>query len=293
MKLLSKIILSALFLCLTQTSCAETVSKKEADKKQTAKQEVKQQEKETKILFETSEGNIIVKLYNETPQHRDNFVKLVKEGFYNNVLFHRVIPNFMIQTGDPDSKTAVPGQNLGTGGPGYTIPAEFIYPKYFHKKGALAAARTSDQINPEKASSGSQFYIVTGNILADIQLDQMESGKRGQKDQALFQQKAMANMELIRKLQAENDQAGLEQLENSIIAEIEKETANEPAFKFTEEQRNAYKTIGGAPFLDNEYTVFGEVVEGLDVVDKISATQTGSQDRPVNDIKIIRATIVK
>ena len=177
------------------------------------------------FLIKTSHGNIKVKLYNDTPQHRDNFLKLVKEGFYNGSIFHRVINSFMIQGG---------GAQNGTKDVGYTIPAE-ILAKYYHKKGALAAARMPDQINPKKESSGSQFYIVQGRVYSDADLTAIEQrmGKT-----------------------------------------------------FSAEQRKAYTTIGGTPQLDGDYTVFGEVTEGLDVIEKIAAVKTGAGDKPVEDIKM-------
>ncbi len=184
-------------------------------------------------LITTDYGNIKIRLYDETPKHRDNFVKLVKEGFYNGTLFHRVIQGFMIQGGDPNSKNAPSGQPLGMGDVGYTIPAEFN-PSLIHKKGAICAARTE---NPAKASSGCQFYIVQGKTYTDAELDQMEM------------------------------RAGI---------------------KYTPAQRQIYKTLGGTPFLDMNYTVFGEVVEGLEIVDKIAAVATNRQigDRPVKDVKM-------
>jgi peptidyl-prolyl cis-trans isomerase B (cyclophilin B) len=195
----------------------------------------------TQVEIQTTKGNMIVMLYDETPLHRDNFVKLAETGFYNDLLFHRVIKEFMIQCGDPESKAAPAGKMLGSGGPGYTIPAE-IKPQLIHKKGALAAARTGDQFNPEKASSGSQFYIVQGQIYDENTL-------------------------------------------NTITTQMRK--------ILSKEQRDIYTTIGGTPFLDNEYTVFGEVIKGLDVIDKIAAVKTMPGDRPVDDVKIIKMTVIK
>ncbi|MBQ7734889.1 MAG: peptidylprolyl isomerase [Bacteroidales bacterium] len=194
----------------------------------------------TKVLIKTSEGDITIALYDNTPKHKENFLKLVNDGFYNGVLFHRIIQGFMIQTGDPESKGAPAGKMLGNGGPGYTIPAEFK-PENYHKRGAVAAARQGDQVNPTKASSGSQFYIVDGkpfnsNLMAQISYQYGKS--------------------------------------------------------FTEEQRKVYETIGGAPFLDGDYTVFGEVVEGMDVVDKIAAKPKDRYDRPTTDVKIISTEIL-
>ncbi len=181
-----------------------------------------------------------IKLYDDTPEHRDNFIKLVEDGFYEGLLFHRVIEGFMIQTGDPMSKDAVPGEPLGSGGPGYTIPAEFI-PGHFHQKGALAAARQGDQVNPERRSSGSQFYIVQGRTWSDAELDQMDANR----------EKAL-----------------------------------------TEEQREVYKTTGGVPHLDEAYTVFGQVVDGMEVIDRIAAVDTDDRDRPREDVRIIEVKIL-
>jgi peptidyl-prolyl cis-trans isomerase B (cyclophilin B) len=189
-------------------------------------------ESEQYVLIETEYGNMKAKLFNETPQHRDNFVKLVSEGFYNDLLFHRVINGFMIQGGDPNSKNAAPEAPLGAGGPGYQIPAEI---GKYHFKGALAAARQGDNVNPEKKSSGSQFYVVQGSVQSDANID---------------------NIAKMRSL------------------------------TYSDEDRKRYTTDGGTPQLDGEYTVFGQVVEGLDVIDKIAAVQTGRGDRPVQDIKM-------
>ena len=197
----------------------------------------KQKKTEDKVYYvkiETSYGDMVVKLYNETPLHRDNFIKLVKEGTYNDLLFHRVINQFMIQGGDPNSRTAKPGQMLGDGELGYTIPAEFV-PTLFHKKGALAAARQGDEVNPTKASSSCQFYIVQGTTWDANRLKMVEQ-RMGK--------------------------------------------------SFTAEQAEVYATVGGTPFLDGDYTVFGEVVEGMEVIDKIAAVPCGPMDRPIEDVKM-------
>jgi len=186
------------------------------------------------IRIDTKFGSMLVQLYDDTPLHRDNFSKLVEEGYFEDLLFHRVIGGFMIQGGDPDSRTASPGSPLGSGGPGYTIPAEFNK-NFIHKKGALAAARTGDSVNPEKKSSGSQFYIVQGNIQSESTLSRIE------------------------------DQKGI---------------------KYSDVQRKIYFENGGTPFLDMEYTVFGEVIDGLEVIDKIAAVQTAQGDRPIEDVKM-------
>lgn len=184
------------------------------------------------VLVQTEFGDMKIRLFNSTPKHRDNFIKLVEEGYYDGTLFHRVIQNFMIQGGDPDSRNAAPGQPLGTGGPGYSIDAEI---GAIHTKGALAAARQDDSVNPEKKSSGSQFYIVQGLVQSDAQLDALERQK---------------------------------------------------GIKYSPEQRDLYKTIGGTPRLDMDYTVFGEVIEGMDVIDKIASQPSGLMNRPVDDIEM-------
>lgn len=247
----------------------------------------------TKVKIETTKGDIIVKLYDETPNQRDNFIKLVKEGTYEGTLFHRVIKDFMIQAGDPDSKGAPKGQMLGSGDVGYTVPAEFVYPQLFHKKGALAAARQGDNVNPEKASSGCQFYIVTGRVFNDSTLQAMEEQKTQNKFTSVFNSLAQKHMKEIYQLRRNNDQEGLMNLQDSIFGETQKLLADEPAFKFTEEQRQAYTTVGGTPHLDGEYTVFGEVIEGMDVVDEIQQVATNASDRPDEDIVIKKVSIVE
>lgn len=239
-----------------------------------------------RVQIETSLGTIVVELYNETPLHRDNMLKLVSENYYDGVLFHRVIKQFMIQTGDGNSKNATPDQMLGSGDPGYTIEAEIVYPKLFHKRGALAAARTGDQVNPERRSSGSQFYIVTGNVIAADEISLYEQRMNDSKKAQIFQNLAMERQEEIRAMYAKNDTAALNTLQNELIAAAEAQAAGEP-FKFTQAQVEAYTTVGGAPHLDGQYTVFGEVVEGMDVVAAIENVETGRADRPKTDIKII------
>lgn len=256
------------------------------------KKENMENQKQTSLRIETTMGNITVKLYNETPEHRDNFIKLVTDSVYNGTLFHRVIKNFMIQAGDPDSKTAGKDDMLGSGDVGYTLPAEFVYPKYFHKKGALSAARQSDQVNPEKRSSGCQFYIVTGNVYSQESLVSMEQQLNQNKLQTAFNGLVGKNMDKIRKMQEKNDTEGLQKLQKKLIEEAEKIVKKQPDFKFTPEQIEAYTTVGGTPHLDNQYTVFGEVTEGMDVVDSIQKVRTNANDRPEEDIRITNVVIL-
>lgn len=250
-------------------------------------------EKETVLKIETSMGDIKVKLYNETPKHRDNFIKLAKDGTYNGTLFHRVIKDFMVQAGDPESKNAPKGKMLGSGDVGYTVPAEFVYPKYFHKKGALSAARQGDEVNPKKESSGCQFYIVTGKVFNDSTLLNMEQQKNQNKVTEAFNALAQKHMKEIYKMRKANDQDGLYALQDTLFIQAEAETAKQPDFHFTPEQIKAYTTVGGTPHLDGEYTVFGEVVEGMDIVDKIQQVKTDRSDRPEEDVKIINVSVIE
>ena len=254
--------------------------------------ENKDMNEETKLKIETTAGDIIVKLYNETPKHRENFIKLARNGTYEGTLFHRVIKDFMIQAGDPDSKDAPKGKMLGAGDVGYTIPAEFVYPKYFHKRGALSAARQGDQVNPEKASSGCQFYIVTGKVYGDSTLLDMEAQMNNMRFNNAFNALAAKHAKEIYKMRRNNDQEGLMNLQDSLIAQVEKQMAGQPEFRFTLEQVKAYTTVGGTPHLDGEYTVFGEVVEGMDVVDKIQQVKTDRNDRPEEDVKIKKVEVL-
>lgn len=238
------------------------------------------------VKISTPKGDIRVRLYDETPQHRDNFVKLVNEGFYNGTLFHRVIKGFMIQGGDPDSIGAPAGKMLGTGGPGYNVPAEIVYPQLFHKRGALCAARQSDEVNPEKESSGSQFYLVYGKVYTPQELKQMEKQMSMQQEQAIFNKLVQQNRSQILELRKARNQAGLQELQDQLIAETKKQMKELPAPKFTPEQQEAYTTVGGTPFLDNQYTVFGEVESGMEVVAEIQQCATLSADRPKEDISM-------
>lgn len=201
----------------------------------------------TQVALETSMGTVRLRLYNDTPLHRDNFVRLVRQGFYDGLLFHRVIPQFMVQAGDSASRHAAPGQLLGSSPEGYTVPAEIRWPRHYHRRGVLAAAREGDEANPERASSASQFYIVTGRPYTDTMLDQVQE-------------------------------------------RVDARTAGQ--VKFTPEQREVYFNEGGAPHLDGQYTIFGEVVEGMEVIDAMQWVECDENDRPLTDVRIVRATVL-
>ena len=249
-------------------------------------------EKRTQVKIETTMGDIVVELYNETPKHRDNFIKLAKEGMYDSTLFHRVIRNFMIQAGDPDSKTAADTAQLGGGDVGYTVPAEFV-PKFFHKKGALAAARMGDDVNPERASSGCQFYIVTGRKFREAQLLDMAAQKNNNRVEEIFNELARKHMKEIYKLRKAGNDDALYELQDSLETQAYALAKEEEPFIFTPEQLAAYSTIGGAPHLDGAYTVFGQVLEGMETVEKIELTKTGKADRPVENVRILKATVIE
>lgn len=236
------------------------------------------------VIIDTDFGEMYVVLYDETPLHKENFLKLAKEGFYDSTTFHRVIEGFMIQGGDPNSKDDIPF-NDGQGGPGYTIDAEFN-PKFYHKKGALSAARLGDQQNPERKSSGSQFYVVHGQPVESLQLDQILSNINNTERQNMIRKYVQSpeNQEVLTSLQ-ENQASGNIQGVQAIIDRIEP-IATEGFIPriYTQEQRETYANIGGTPFLDGNYTVFGEVIRGLSVIDSIAVQQTGAADRPEESI---------
>ncbi len=242
------------------------------------------------VVIKTEYGLIKIKLYNETPKHRDNFLRLVREKFYDSLLFHRVINTFMIQGGDPDSKRAQPSQMLGNGGPGYKISAEF-FPHLFHKRGALAAARESDMVNPLKESSGSQFYIVQGKVFTENNLNIMESQiNQNKKNQILGQMMKSPEYSWLKAKLDSMIKSGNKNAINDFIKEnqhiAEKELDKIGRFKFSPEQRKIYTSIGGAPHLDGSYTVFGEVIEGMHVVDSIASVQADNNNRPLKDIRM-------
>lgn len=264
-------------------------SKKNPDKKQKMGNPI--------VTFETNYGVIKVKLYNETPLHRDNFIKLAEEHYFDSLLFHRVIENFMIQAGDPNSKGAAPGVMLGTGGPGYTIPAEFN-PNLIHKKGALAAARLGGPQNPKKESSGSQFYIVVGQKVPMEQLDAMAAQKSEQAKGEYIQTQLYKpeNKDVLNELitlQKAGDRENFMIKWNAFEEKYADSLKTIPTYNYTENQKNIYQTLGGTPHLDMDYTVFGEVIDGLSVVDSIAAVKTDRANRPLEDVIIIKVSVEK
>lgn len=246
---------------------------------------------DVKVLLKTTMGDITILLYGDTPRHTENFVKLVKSGFYDGLLFHRVINDFMIQGGDPDSREAAKGKMLGEGDTNYQIDAEIDFPKHFHHRGAIAAARQGDAVNPEKKSSGSQFYIVTGRKFSPGQLDAMEHKAVMKKKQEVFDRLSVEYRDSIMAMRRNRDQAGLDALRDKLAEETERLTANDSTF-FTPEQRDMYVREGGTPHLDGAYTVYGRVISGMDVVDKIQQVETDGNDRPTEDVRIISATVL-
>ncbi len=244
------------------------------------------QEKDFVVTIKTQYGDMVAILYDETPKHKQNFIKLAKEHYFDSLLFHRVIEGFMIQGGDPDSKKAAKGQMLGRGGPEYTIDAEFN-PKYFHEKGALSAARKGNEQNPSKASSGSQFYIVQGSKVTeeDIKID---PAKFNQAMQQFFQNPAnQATYDTIAKLYQSGDSKGAQDFILKLKPRVEKQTGIKTEREVSPEKLKAYTTVGGAPQLDGDYTVFGKVIKGLEVIDKIATLPKDQFDRPVDDVRMI------
>ena len=238
-------------------------------------------EKDYLVTFHTKYGDMHAVLYDETPKHKENFIKLVKDGYYDSLLFHRVIENFMIQGGDPNSRNAQPGEQLGVGGPDYTIDAEFVQ-KYHHKKGALSAARQGDNVNPKKASSGSQFYIVQGQVYTeeDLTIDMQKLGMMCQRAMQLNDSLAQYFTTIYQNGGSQAYAAAVIDMKDSLKAITNMDYRRD----MLPERVKDYTTIGGAPHLDDEYTVFGEVIDGLDVIDKIAAAQTDQADRPIEDI---------
>lgn len=238
----------------------------------------------------TTLGDVKIRLYDDTPLHRDNFIKLATDGTYDGVLFHRVIKDFMVQTGDINSNKPDNTQPLGTGDTNYTIEAEIMYPKHFHKYGAVAAARTGDHVNPERRSSGSQFYIVTGKSYPEAMMEQIGARLLDQQRQTYFRNLVLKNRERITELEKAQEKEALKELHSQLVKET---TDSVPEGPMPAEVYQAYTTIGGTPHLDSQYTVFGEVIDGMDVIEKIQSVETDDSDRPKTDIRIISIKIEK
>jgi len=249
-----------------------------------------EEEKRKAIEMVTDYGTMVIELYNETPLHRDNFIKLAKESAFDSVLFHRVIEKFMIQGGDPDSKNAQPGDTLGNGGLPYTVDAEFS-PDLFHKKGVLAAARDG---NPERASSSMQFYIVQGKVWNDSLLDNAETRINGWLAEHYFKNDPV-NKPLLDSMQKAIDDENMERYTffSDSIRSMSKSYKNFDSYAIPEAHRQIYRTIGGTPHLDQNYTVYGEVIKGIEVIDSIAAVQTDSLDRPITDVRIRKVRVLE
>ncbi len=265
---MKKIVLLSVVISMFIVSCQFDSSKKKT--------------KDQLYKIETEYGNMIFKLYDATPLHKENFIKLIEQGYFDDLLFHRVIDGFMIQGGDPNSRNAEEGIMLGNGGPGYTIPAEFD-DTIFHKRGVIAAARKGDDENPEMRSAGSQFYIVHGKVFTDEDIEKVEDRINASKLEKL-------TSKYIEEAKNEAYNTGGIIDYQIILPEArkkaEEEFKSEGYFKIPENKLKVYQTLGGTPHLDNAYTVFGEVIEGLEVIDKIALAQTDERDRPVKDIKM-------
>lgn len=245
-------------------------------------------EQETIVALETTAGTIRLKLYDDTPGHRDNFLQNVKQGLYDGVTFHRIIRNFMIQTGDPFTR---PGEVADTTKKDLTIPAEIVYPRHYHKRGSIGAAREGDDENPRKESNKFQFYIVTGKHYSDAGLSELEGIAYQNKVEKIYNENTKNYTARLDAMRRQRDRDGVSDLLDSILTEAQAEVAANPPAPFTSEQKRIYKSRGGSPWLDGEYTVFGEVIEGMKIVEDIERVKTGSDDKPIREIRIIKATI--
>lgn len=248
------------------------------------------------VRLETTEGNVTLRLFKETPKHRDNFVQLVKEGYYDGLLFHDVQRGFLLQSGDPKSKDARANRRLGSGGPGYTVESEIDTAlsdtsKRFCFRGALVAGRLPDDVNVQRASNGSQFFIVTGTVYSEKDLDSLEQAEQARRLDVVWQKLVMVNRDKINALLRDSSRA--QALQDSLAQVALRTMERERAFRFTKEQRRRYTTVGGVPALDGLYTVFGEVVEGMDVVERIERVKVDAYHRPVKDVRIVKAYVVK
>ena len=281
---MKRILLSLLILCsLAASSCTG-----------------KNGDGETEVLLQTTEGDIRIKLFNDTPLHRDNFIKNVKEGKYDGVTFHRIIRSFMIQTGDPNTRPGHEAELAAaeadtTNTLGETIPAEFVYPKYFHKRGMVAAAREGDDINPKKGSDPYQFYIVTGKFQNETALAEFETARKQALVEERYSKKMAAHRDELETMRKARNRDGVSYLLEKLLdqAKMEVDDLPETAYEFNQEQIRAYRIYGGAPWLDGSYTIFGEVVEGMKIVLEIEKVKTGAGDKPLRDIRITKASIVE
>lgn len=249
--------------------------------------------KETEVVLETTMGDIRIKLYNDTPVHRDNFIRNVKAGKYDNASWHRIIRNFMIQTGEQNDKSnAHDGDSTATDTLGW-LQAEIVYPKHFHKRGMVGAAREGDDINPKKKSDPAEFYIVTGRTYLDTGLSELEEARTQQAAERLYNEKLTAHAAELDSLRRARDRNGVSNLLEKLLDDAKYETSKNPPLPYNQEQRRAYRTSGGAPWLDGEYTIFGEVVEGMKTVLAIERVKTDGNDRPLTEVKVIKAYVVE
>ena len=249
-------------------------------------------DKETEVVLETTHGEIRLRLYDDTPLHRDNFIQNVREGKYDGVTWHRIIRNFMIQTGEQPVELDANGDTIE---PDLSelVPAEFVYPKYFHRRGVVGAARMGDEDNPERRSDLTQFYIVTGRTFTDDGLRELAAARTQRAVDQLYKQKAEAKTEELEALRKARDHQGVSNLLEKLLDEAKDEIAKKPAFEYPEAHRRYYRNPGGAPWLDGEYTIFGEVVEGMKTVLAIEKVKTGAEDRPLVDVRILKAYVVE
>ncbi len=249
-----------------------------------------QKKNSTEILLETTAGDIRIVLFDETPCHRDNFIKNVKDGKYDGVTFHRVIKNFMIQTGDPDTR---PGEVKDTTKAAERISAEIKWPNLYHRRGMVGAARDGDDENPDRMSDKFQFYIVTGKKCQEDDMKGYETAREQRDAEILYAKKQLANKDKLDALRRARDKYGLSDALEKLQDEAKWETSENPPITYSKELRKSYQTLGGAPWLDNEYTVFGEVIEGMGVVEIIQKLKTDANDMPIREVRIKRASIVE